>query len=67
MCLSTVYDQNKNKLCENIMMMNQLEDGRLDFINLMGVRTSVYGSIEKINLMDNYIYVKKEPGKEPVK
>lgn len=60
MCLSIVYDQNKNMLCENVMMMDQKEDGRLDFYNILGVRTSVYGSIEKINLMDNYITIRQD-------
>ena len=60
MCLSIVYDENKNMLCENVMMMSQQDDGRLDFYNIMGVCTSVYGSIEKINLMDNYITVRQD-------
>lgn len=64
MCLSIVYDQDKNTLCDNIMMMSQQDDGRLDFINIMGVRTSVYGTIEKINLMDNYISVRQAPAKQ---
>ncbi len=59
MCLSIVYDENKNMLCENVMMMSQQDDGRLDFYNIMGVCTSVYGRIEKINLMDNYITVRQ--------
>ena len=61
MCLSIVYDQDKNLLCENVMMMDQQDDGRLDFYNILGIRTSVYGSIEKINLMDNTISVRKAP------
>ena len=59
MCLSIVYDQDKNMLAENVMMMNQQPGGRLDFYNIMGVCTTVYGSIEKINLMDNYICIRK--------
>lgn len=59
MCLSIVYDQDKNTLCDNVMMMDQKADGRLDFYNIMGVRTSVYGIIEKINLMDNVITVRQ--------
>ena len=64
MCLSIVYDQDKNTLCENVMMMSQQDDGRLDFFNIMGVRTSVYGIIEKINLMDNYITVRQDAAKQ---
>lgn len=64
MCLSIVYDQDKNTLCENVMMMSQQDDGRLDFFNIMGVRTSVYGTIEKINLMDNYITVRQDAAKQ---
>ena len=60
MCLSIVYDENKNMLCENVMMMSQQDDGRLDFYNIMGVCTSVYGSIEKINLMDNFITIRQQ-------
>lgn len=59
MCLSAVHDQDKNLLCDNIMIMKQQEDGRLDFYNIMGVCTSVYGTIQNINLMDNIISVKK--------
>ena len=59
MCLSIVYDQDSNLLCENVMMVKQQEDGRLDFYNILGSRTSVYGSIEKINLMDNVINVRQ--------
>ena len=59
MCLSIVYDQDNNLLCENVMMMKQQDDGRLDFFNILGNRTSVYGSIEKINLMDNVINVRQ--------
>ena len=59
MCLSIVYDQDKNQLCENVMIMKQQEDGRLDFYNILGVCTSVYGSIEKIDLMDNCITVRQ--------
>ena len=61
MCLSTVYDENKNLLCENVMMVQNREDGRLDFYNILGVCTSYYGFIEKINLMDNCISVRTDP------
>ncbi|MDO5001291.1 MAG: CooT family nickel-binding protein [Eubacteriales bacterium] len=61
MCLSIVYDEDQNLLCENVMMVDQKEPGKLDFYNILGVRTTVFGSIEKINLMDNRITVKRSP------
>ena len=63
MCLSAVYDENKNLLCENVMMVKKQEDGRLDFYNILGVCTSYYGFIEKINLMDNCISIRKDPAR----
>lgn len=61
MCLSTVIDQNKKTLCENVMFVNQKENGELVFTNILGISTSVFGSIEKINLLDNFIYVRQIP------
>lgn len=61
MCLSIVYDEDQNLLCENVMMVDQKEPGKLDFYNILGVHTTVFGSIEKINLMDNRITVKRSP------
>ena len=61
MCLSIVYDEDQNLLCENVMMVDQKEPGKLYFYNILGVRTTVFGSIEKINLMDNRITVKRSP------
>lgn len=61
MCLSTVIDQDKKTLCENVMLMNQRENGELVFTNILGISTTVFGSIEKINLMDNFIYVRRIP------
>ena len=57
MCLSTVYDQNKQVLCKNVAAVTQ-KDGRLIFTDIMGIPVAVTGSIEKIDLMDNFIYVK---------
>lgn len=57
MCLSTVYDQNKNILCKNVAAVTQ-KDGKLIFTDIMGIPVAVTGSIEKIDLMDNFIYVK---------
>lgn len=57
MCLSTVYDQNKNILCKNVAAVTQ-KDGKLIFTDIMGIPVAVTGSIERIDLMDNFIYVK---------
>ena len=60
MCLSTVMNQDKKTLCENVMLVKTTENGELIFTNILGISTSVFGSIEKINLMDNYITVRQE-------
>ena len=57
MCLSTVYDQNKNILCKNVAAVTQ-KDGKLVFTDIMGIPVAITGSIERIDLMDNFIYVK---------
>lgn len=57
MCLSTVYDQNKNVLCKNVAAVTQ-KDGKLIFTDIMGIPVAITGSIERIDLMDNFIYVK---------
>lgn len=61
MCLSTVVDQNRNTLCENVMKMSRNENGELVFTNIMGIRTAVLGKIEEIDLLDNQIRVWKLP------
>lgn len=60
MCLSTVY---KNEVGEaNLLVRNvadiKAEGGKIIFTDLMGVRTTFDGSIEKVDLMDNYVIVK---------
>lgn len=60
MCLSTVY---KNEVGEaNLLVKNvadiKAEGGKIIFTDLMGVRTTFDGSIEKVDLMDNYVIVK---------
>lgn len=61
MCLSTVVDQNRNTLCENVMLMKQNENGELEFTNIMGIRTSVRGRLEQIDLVKNFIHVWRIP------
>lgn len=61
MCLSTVVDQNRNTLCENVMLMKQNENGELEFTNIMGIRTSIKGRLEQIDLVKNFIHVWQMP------
>ena len=61
MCLSTVY---KNEVSDaNLLARNvadiKFEDGLIIFTDLMGVRTTFDGSLERIDLTDNYIIVKE--------
>lgn len=60
MCLATVYEkkgEEKVMLCKNIASITE-KDGKLIFTDILGVVTSYTGLFEKIDLMDNYIYVK---------
>ena len=36
----------------------RIENGQILFTDLMGIRTVFNGSLEKVDLMDNYIIVK---------
>ena len=60
MCLSTVY---KNEVSDaNLLARNvadiKVENGQIIFTDLMGIRTVFDGSLEKIDLMDNYVIVR---------
>ena len=60
MCLSTVY---KNEVSDaNLLARNvadiRVENGQIIFTDLMGIRTVFDGSLEKVDLMDNYVIVK---------
>lgn len=60
MCLSTVYKNevsDANLLAKNIADI-KVENGKIIFTDLMGIRTMFDGSLEKIDLMDNYVIVK---------
>ena len=60
MCLSTVYKNevnDANMLAKNVADV-RLENGQILFTDLMGIRTVFNGSLEKVDLMDNYIIVK---------
>ena len=59
MCLSTVYKDHPSD--ENLLLKNvadiKIQDGQIIFTDLMGVRTAFNGSLERIDLTDNYIIV----------
>ena len=60
MCLSTVYKNevsDANMLAKNVADI-KVENGQIIFTDLMGIRTVFDGSIEKVDLMDNYVIVK---------
>jgi len=61
MCLSTVYalrDQEKAPIAKNIASVTT-RDGKLVFTDIMGISTVVDGTIERIDLMDNFIWVRE--------
>lgn len=60
MCLSTVY---KNEVNDANLLAKNVADIRMDgskviFTDLMGIRTVFDGTIEKVDLMDNYVIVR---------
>ena len=60
MCLSTVYKNevnDANLLARNVADI-KVENGKIVFTDLMGIRTVFDGTLEKIDLMDNYVIVK---------
>lgn len=60
MCLSTVYKNevsDANMLAKNVADV-RIENGQILFTDLMGIRTVFDGTLEKVDLMDNYIIVK---------
>ena len=61
MCLSTVYKNevsDANMLARNIADV-RIKNGKILFTDLMGIRTVFDGTLEKVDLMDNYIIVKE--------
>ena len=61
MCLSTVYKNevnDANMLAKNVADI-KMENGQIIFTDLMGIRTVFDGSLEKIDLMDNYVIVRE--------
>ncbi len=62
MCLSTVYKNeinDANLLAKNVADI-KIQDGQIIFTDLMGIRTTFNGSLEKVDLMDNYVIVKEQ-------
>ena len=60
MCLSTVYRNevsDANMLAKNVADV-RIENGKILFTDLMGIRTVFDGTLEKVDLMDHYIIVK---------
>lgn len=60
MCLSTVYKNevsDANMLARNVADI-KVENGQIIFTDLMGIRTVFDGSLEKVDLMENYVIVK---------
>ena len=60
MCLSTVYKNevdDANLLARNVADI-KVENGQIIFTDLMGIRTVFDGSLEKVDLMDNYVIVR---------
>ncbi len=61
MCLSTVYlfdGEEEVKLAENIGGV-KVEGDQVILTDLLGIRTAVKGQVETIDLMDNYIVLKR--------
>jgi predicted RNA-binding protein len=46
-----------NLLAKNVADI-KMENGQIIFTDLMGIRTGFDGSLEKIDLMDNYVIVR---------
>lgn len=56
MCLSTVYNEKHEMLAKNVATV-RAEKGRLIFTDILGIPTAVDGIIEKVDLMENEIFV----------
>ena len=59
MCLSTIYieDGNQRKeVCNNIMSI-KVENEKVICTNLLGITKEIIGTIQDINLMDNYVVI----------
>lgn len=62
MCLSTVYvwdAEKKEQIAKNVASV-RTKDGKLLFTDILGVTTEIDAEIETIDLMDNYIYIRRK-------
>ncbi len=64
MCLSIAY---KNKICpENVIMKNVMSfeclNGEITFIDLMERTLKIKGTLEKADMVNNYILIKTSEG-----
>ncbi len=60
MCLSNVYRNSvddSNLLARNVADI-KIENGKIIFTDIMGIRTAFDGSLEQIDLTENFIIVK---------
>ena len=62
MCLSNVY---KGEPSENNLLFKNIADLKIDgdtitMTNILGIPTSIRGSVKKIDLLENYIVVEQE-------
>ena len=58
MCLSTLWTADRQPVCNTVASVTQ-KDGQLVFTDIMGIPTVVNGQIEKIDLMENEIIIRK--------
>ena len=62
MCLSTVYvrdAEKKEQIAKNVASV-RTKDGKLLFTDILGVTTELDAEIETVDLMDNYIYIRRK-------
>lgn len=61
MCLSTVYElcNNKKNLIQENVAAVRVENGKVILINILGAKTEIDAEIEKIDLMENFIVLKR--------
>ena len=60
MCLSTVYrmhDGEKQLVGKNVAAVRQ-QEGALVFTDIMGVQTRVEAVLDRMDLMENFIFIK---------
>ena len=60
MCLSNVYREkvdDSNLLAKNVADI-KIEDGKIYFTDIMGIRTMFDGTLQQIDLTENFIIVK---------